>query len=98
MARITKQYVCVVDGYRRPSRRRNTFGRYRVAARDEREAKDLLKKAVGFGSVQVLYEDTDAKGYLILPRGQCRIEMPDGLLRPVRRATDPLGTYEEEDI
>ncbi len=82
MPRPVKQFVCVVDGYRRPSRQRNTRGRYRVAARDRKTAARLLQKAIGFGSVQVLFEDTDPKPGKAIPLGQCRKELPDGTLAP----------------
>lgn len=85
MPRDTKQYVCTVDGHRRPSRQRNTRGRYRVAARDKRTAERILQKAIGFGSVQILYEDEDPKPGKALPLGQCRRELPDGTLAPVVR-------------
>lgn len=85
MPRQTRQFVCAVDGYRRPSRQRNTKGRYRVAARDRKTAAKLLQKAVGFGSVQVLYEDEEPKPGKSLPLGQCRKELPDGTLAPVIR-------------
>ena len=49
-------YVCLVDNYRRPSRQRNTAGRYLVGAKTEKEAKKLLQRAIGFGSVQVYYK------------------------------------------
>lgn len=57
-------YVCVVDSYRRPSRQRNTTGRYLVGAKSENEAKVLLQNAIKFGSVQVYYRATDDKGQL----------------------------------
>lgn len=53
-----KNYICLVDHYRRPSRQRNTQGRYRVGAKNPKQAKELLQKAIGFGSIQVYYEDT----------------------------------------
>lgn len=61
-----KQYVCLVDNYRRPSRRRNTYGRYRVGAKSEKEAKEILQKFIKFGSVQVYYEDTNPKPELMV--------------------------------
>lgn len=92
MPRPTKQYVCVVDGHRRPSLQRNTKGRYRVAARDGKTAGRLLRDAVGFGSVQVLFEDKSPK--TALPLGQCRKELDDGTLVPVTRydRTGKAGT------
>ena len=55
-----KQAIVLVDNYRRPSRQRNTKGRYRVGAKTEQEAEELVQKAIGFGSVQFYYwEDKD---------------------------------------
>jgi hypothetical protein len=49
-----RQAIVVVDAYRRPSRRRNTAGRYRVGAKTEKEAVSLVRAAIGFGSVEFL--------------------------------------------
>lgn len=51
-----KNYILIVDGYRRPSRQRNTAGRYRVGAKAPKEAEKLLREKIGFGSIQVYYE------------------------------------------
>lgn len=67
----TKNYICVVDGHRRSSRQRNTSGRYRVGARSEKEAKELLQKAIGFGSVQVYYEDKKKETMHLAKQGEC---------------------------
>ncbi len=53
-----KQAIVLVDNYRRPSRKRNTAGRYRVGAKTEKEATHLVQKAIGFGSVQFYCWDT----------------------------------------
>lgn len=50
-----RQAIVVVDTYRRPSRRRNTAGRYRVGAKTEKEAISLVREKIGFGSVEFLY-------------------------------------------
>ena len=50
-----KQAIVLVDAYRRPSRRRNTAGRYRVGAKTEKEAEELVRTAIGFGSVKFYY-------------------------------------------
>lgn len=69
-----KQYVCLVDTYRRPSRWRNTRGRYRVGAKNEKEARRLLQKAIGFGSVLVYYEDKNCPPQLRCKYRQCAKE------------------------
>lgn len=61
-----KQYVCLVDAHRRLSRCRNTRGRYRVGAKTEKEAKQILQDFIKFGSVQVYYEDKNPKPNLIV--------------------------------
>lgn len=62
MATAIKTYLCEVDLYRNgmvfrdKSNRlydRNTEGSYLVGARSKKEAKKLLQKAIGFGSVTV---------------------------------------------
>ena len=49
-------YICIVDGHRRPSRCRNTYGRYRVGAKTEKEAIALLREKIKFGSIQLYYK------------------------------------------
>lgn len=56
MSKPNKNFICFVDNYRRPSRQRNTHGRYRVGAKTESEAKEILQKLIGFGSIQVCCE------------------------------------------
>lgn len=54
-----RQAIVLVDSHRRPARKRNAAGRYRVGAKTEREAEDLVRKAIGFGSVKFYYWDKD---------------------------------------
>lgn len=56
------KYVCLVDNYRRPSRQRNTMGRYLVCAKTESEAKEILQEKIGFGSIQIYYQVTKNYG------------------------------------
>lgn len=92
-----KQYVVLVDGFRNgmvfrlPKDRlyeRNTAGRYRTAARSEKEAEQFVRDAVGFGSVKVYYEDKN--GNTLLPYGVVKEEVFGALLNP-HHATDKLG-------
>ena len=53
--KTVKQAIVLVDAYRRPSRKRNTAGRYRVGAKTEKEAEELVRAAIGFGSVKFYY-------------------------------------------
>ncbi len=57
--KTVKQAIVLVDAYRRPSRRRNTAGRYRVGAKTEKEAEELVRAAIGFGSVKFYYWERD---------------------------------------
>ena len=54
-----KQAIVLVDAYRRPNRRRNTAGRYRVGAKTEKEAEALVRVVVGFGSVKFYYWESE---------------------------------------
>lgn len=56
-----KNYILLVDSYRRPSRQRSTSGRYRVGAKDPEEAVKLLREKIGFGSIRVYYEVVPGK-------------------------------------
>lgn len=51
-----KNFILLVDSHRRPSRQRNTAGRYRVGAKSAKEAIKLLRAKIGFGSIVVYYE------------------------------------------
>ena len=61
--RKVRQAIVLVDAYRRPGRRRNTAGRYRVGAKTEKEAEELVRAVIGFGSVKFYYWERD-NGYL----------------------------------
>jgi hypothetical protein len=49
-----KTFRLSIDGYRRPSRQRNTKGLYYVGAKTEKEAIELLQTAIKFGSIEPL--------------------------------------------
>lgn len=66
-----KNYICLVDSHRSPERMRNTAGRYRVGAKSSKEAKKLLHRAIGFGSVQVYCEDTNPETMHIAKYKEC---------------------------
>lgn len=86
--KTVKNYICIVDGYRRASRQRNTAGRYRVGAKTKKEAKLFLQSVIGFGSIQVYYEDTDPKTCQLARYGECLQEQPNtGVLTPAQHAT-----------
>ena len=54
-----RQAIVLVDAYRRPSRRHNTAGRYRVGAKTEKEAEELVRAKIGFGSVKFYYWENE---------------------------------------
>jgi hypothetical protein len=64
MAKPIRNYILLVDAHRRPSRTRNTSGRYRVGAKTEKEAIELLRDKIKFGSIQCYYECSN-DGYTI---------------------------------
>jgi hypothetical protein len=57
--KATHNYILLVDNHRRPSRQRNTAGRYRVCAKDEKQAAELLREKIGFGAIHVYYQCRD---------------------------------------
>ena len=54
-----KNYICLVDYYKPLYLQRRTRGRYRVGAKNEKEAKQFVQKAIGFGSVMVYYQASE---------------------------------------
>lgn len=93
-----RQAIVLVDAYRSPKRRRNTAGRYRVGAKTEKKAEELVRKAVGFGSVKFYYwEGSDDKdkskvGYKQVMRDIPRTRLADTTYdyEPARHACAPL--------
>lgn len=55
-----KNYILLVDRHRdfrsKYMKPRNTAGRYRVGAKTPKEAVELLREKIGFGSIIVYYE------------------------------------------
>ena len=81
--RRTRNYICLVDTYRRPSRQRNTAGRYRVGAKNPKAA------------VLVYYEDNTSQLSELVPVGECRREIWNAHSKrfdqtPVRHACEPV--------
>lgn len=72
--RRTRNFICVVDAYRRPSRCRSTKGVYRVGARDEKSAKKLLQSVIGFGSIRVDRQDNTTERSPLAPMGDVHRE------------------------
>ncbi len=54
-----RQAIVLVDNHRPANKRRNTYGRYRVGAKTEKEAVELVRQAIGFGSIQFYYWEKD---------------------------------------
>lgn len=83
-------YLCFVDNYRRPSRQRNTKGAYFVGAKSPKQAKELLQKTIGFGSILVKGTTTQAQ----MQYKQLRKRESNGatfVQKPVRHANAPLA-------
>ena len=98
--RRTRNFICLVDQHRRPSRQRSTEGRYRVGAKNEKQARKLPQKAIGFGSIVVYYQDNTDKVSDLVPLGQCmkeRFDPETGRFDhvPARHATDKTGPCEK---
>lgn len=90
-----KTFICCVDIHRRPSRMRNTHGRYYVGAKTEKEAKELLQKAIGFGSITIIGIQRDPRLYHckykeMAKEEGCYEEQFKIKAVPVRHATDPI--------
>lgn len=82
-----RQAVVLVDAYRRPSRRRNTYGRYIVGAKTEKEAEKFVRNAIGFGSVKFYYwkkDDTSDK------KAEYKEVLKDFTYEKSRKATDKI--------
>lgn len=90
-----KNYIVLVDSYRRSSRCRNTKGRYRVGAKNPKEARKLVQQAIGFGSVLVYYEDTNLLAkYREVLKEEYIAGRKDNLgfkLMPARHVNEPAG-------
>ena len=93
-----RQAIVLVDAYRRPSRRRNTAGRYRVGAKTEREAEELVRAAVGFGSVKFYYWEREDSTHPKVKYKEVVKEIPESRLvdtkyvyEKPRHACEPLN-------
>ena len=101
-----KNYILVVDSHRRPSRQRNTAGRYRVGAKNRDEAVKLLMEKIGFGSIKVYYEvipgmhdyDGPAVPYKTVVQMVVDRSKPGGHFKYIEphHATAPRKTYIKE--
>lgn len=88
--KTVKQAIVLVDAYRRPSRRRNTAGRYRVGAKTKKEAEELVRVAIGFGSVKFYYwKSEDSKRPKVKYKEVVK-EIPDSSYAKPRHACEPL--------
>jgi len=92
-----RQAIVLVDAYRRPSRRRNTAGRYRVGAKTEKEAEELVKAAIGFGSVKFYYWEREDSTHQKVKYKEVIKEIPNSRLADTsysyekpRHACEPL--------
>lgn len=91
-----KNYVLLVDSYRRPDRRRNTAGRYRVGAKTPEEAVRLLRAVIGFGSIRVHFEANDVSvGYKEVVQEVFDMSKPGAVFKHVEphHANAPRESY-----
>ena len=84
-----KQAIVLVDAYRSPNRRRNTAGRYRVGAKTEKEAEELVRAAVGFGSVKFYYWEREDSTHPKVKYKEVVKEIPES------RLADTAYSYEK---
>ncbi|MCR5670703.1 MAG: hypothetical protein K6G10_06825 [Butyrivibrio sp.] len=92
-----KQAIVLVDAYKSPLRRHNTAGRYRVGAKTEKEAEELVRTAIGFGSVRFYYWEKEDSTHPKVKYKEVVKEIPSSRLvdttysyeRP-RHACEPL--------
>lgn len=99
-----RQAIVLVDAYRRPERRRNTAGRYRVGAKTEKEAEELVRTAIGFGSVKFYYWEKEDSTHPKVEYKEVVKEIPDSRLADAnyayeqpRHACDPALNETETD-
>lgn len=90
--RAVNNYILLVD-YHRP-RKRFVSGRYRVGAKDKKEAIALLRKSIGMGSIQVYYQcrqdDPRNVAYRCVVKEEARTVEKDGRAAVVMVHTVPL--------
>lgn len=92
---VYNNYICLVDRGSPPQFAHNTKGRYRVGAKNPKEAEKILKEAIGFGSVRVYYQCND----ILVGYKEAVKEVYSGnslgfnfgfVFEPVRHATAPI--------
>lgn len=95
--KTVRQAIVLVDDHRQPSRRRNTAGRYRVGAKTEKEAEELVRAAIGFGSVKFYYWEKEDSTHPKLKYKEVVKEIPrtrladtDYAQERARHACEPL--------
>lgn len=77
--------------------KRNTAGRYRVGAKTEKEAEELVRAAIGFGSVKFYYWEKEDSPHPKVEYKEVVKEIPNSRLADMgytyeqpRHACDPL--------
>lgn len=62
---IFANYIVLVDCCKPSTFKHNTAGRYRVGAKNEKQAEQIVRDHIKFGSVQVYYKDEEMiAGYM----------------------------------
>lgn len=67
-----RQYIILVDDGKPPHLRHSTAGRYRVGAKTEKEAVNLVRNAIGFGSVKLFYVENEEHYTTCFPKYTCK--------------------------
>jgi len=84
-----KNYIVLVDSHKPARLKHNTSGRYRVGAKSEKEAKQLVQDKIKFGNVQVYYECTNDAPNRIVGYKEVVQEISDKHI-PARSAIEPV--------
>lgn len=91
-----RQAIVLVDAYK-PVKHHNTAGRYRVGAKTEKEAEELVRAAIGFGSVKFYYWEKENSSHPKVKYKEVVKEVPvsrlpdtDYSYEKPRHACDPL--------
>lgn len=100
--KTVKQAIVLVDAYRNHNLgRRNTAGRYRVGAKTEKEAEELVRAAIGFGSVQFYYWEREDSTHPKVKYKEVVKEIPSytaySYEKP-RHACEPLTSKESATV
>lgn len=72
---MKRNYICTVDAEVPAEMRHASYGRYRVGAKNPRHARQLLRKCVKEGRIQVFCSDDTGHLSPVVPYGTCVLEI-----------------------